>query len=67
MPVPKEHIFAPGDIIRLKKPHPCGGWDWLVLRVGMDFRLQCLNCSHQVMLPRSEVNRRIKELIKKAE
>lgn len=65
--MPENHIFAPGDVIRLKKPHPCGGWDWELLRVGMDFRLRCLNCNHLVMLPRTEVERRIKALVKKAE
>lgn len=65
--MPKNHVFAPGDVIRLKKPHPCGGWDWELLRVGMDFRLRCLNCNHLVMLPRTEVERRIKALVKKAE
>ena len=41
-----------GDIIKLKKPHPCGSSEWEVLRVGIDFRLKCLGCGHQVMVPR---------------
>lgn len=52
-----------GDIIKLKKPHPCGGFNWEILRVGADFRIKCTTCDRQVWLPRSEVERRIKEII----
>jgi len=52
-----------GDVLRLKKPHPCGGYRWLVLRCGMDFRLQCETCGHQVLLPRTELEKRVKEVI----
>ena len=41
-----------GDIIKMKKPHPCGSKEWELLRVGMDFRMKCMGCEHQVMLPR---------------
>ena len=40
-----------GDILVMKKPHPCGEKKWLVLRTGMDFRLRCTGCGHEVMLP----------------
>ena len=46
-----------GDIIKLKKEHPCGSREWEVLRVGMDFRLKCLGCGHQVMMPRKQVEK----------
>jgi len=49
--------FEEGDRIRLKKPHPCGSFEWEVLRVGMDFRLRCAGCGHQVMLARSLVEK----------
>ncbi|MSQ08559.1 MAG: DUF951 domain-containing protein [Dehalococcoidia bacterium] len=52
--------FTPGDRITLKKPHPCGGGDWEVYRTGADIGLKCLTCGHGVMLPRSEVERRLK-------
>ena len=48
------------DELWMKKPHPCGGDRFLVLRVGMDFRLRCLNCSHEVMIPRKKAERNIK-------
>ena len=41
-----------GDIIKMKKAHPCGSQEWKVLRVGADFRLQCMGCGHQVMMAR---------------
>ena len=49
-----------GDIVKLKKPHPCGSHEWEVLRIGIDFRLKCLGCGHQVMIPRKQVERNIK-------
>ena len=53
-----------GEIVKLKKQHPCGGSEWEILRVGMDFRLKCLGCGHQVMLPRKLVEKNIKQVRK---
>lgn len=50
-----------GEIIKLKKPHPCGSNEWEILRSGMDFRLKCLGCGHQIMIPRKQVERSIKK------
>lgn len=49
--------FAVGQIIKLKKPHPCGGNSWEIQRVGMDFRLKCKACGHSVMVPRKTVEK----------
>lgn len=49
--------FSIGDIIKMKKPHPCGTNQWEITRVGMDFRLKCQGCGHQVMLPRRQVEK----------
>ena len=49
------------DELKMKKPHPCGGDRFLVLRVGMDFKLRCLNCSHEMMLPRKKAEKNIKK------
>ena len=57
--------FAVGDIIRMKKPHPCGTYEWEILRVGADFRLKCTGCGHQIMVPRKMVEKNTKNLIKK--
>jgi hypothetical protein len=57
--------FELGDIITLKKPHPCGSKDWEVLRVGADFRLKCVGCGHQVMLARRLVEKNFRGFVKK--
>ena len=49
-----------GDIIRLKKAHPCGSREWQVLRIGQDFRLKCAGCGHQIMLKRREVEKNMR-------
>ena len=54
------------DVLKLKKTHPCGSQLWTVLRVGMDFKIQCQGCGHQVMLARRLVEKNTKELRKKA-
>ena len=55
-----------GDVLKLKKPHPCGSKEWEVLRVGADFRLKCLGCEHQIMIARTLLEKNIKEISKKA-
>lgn len=54
-----------GDIVKLKKPHPCGSQEWEILRVGADFRLRCQGCGHQVMVPRKLVEKNTRGLTKK--
>ena len=49
-----------GDIIKMKKAHPCGSQEWKVLRVGADFRLQCMGCGHQVMMARRLVEKNVR-------
>ncbi len=49
-----------GEIIRMKKKHPCGTNQWKILRIGMDFRLECTGCGRQVMLPRKLVEKNYK-------
>lgn len=55
-----------GDVVKLKKKHPCGGYEWEILRIGADFRIKCKTCERQVWLPRSEVERRITKIIYQA-
>ncbi|MEI7554318.1 DUF951 domain-containing protein [Candidatus Chlorohelix sp.] len=52
-----------GHEIRLRKPHPCGSYDWRVVRVGADIGMRCLGCDRKVLLPRSEFERRFKAFI----
>lgn len=51
------------DIIRLKKAHPCGGCEWQVIRLGADIGIKCLKCGHRVLLERSVLERRLKEIV----
>ena len=53
-----------GDIIVCKKNHPCGGCRFIVLRVGMDFKIRCEICGHEVMLPRAKIEKNIKRVEK---
>ncbi len=52
--------FEIGDIVKLKKEHPCGSREWKILRVGADFRLQCMGCGHQVMMARRLVEKNVR-------
>ena len=56
--------FETGDIVKLKKKHPCGSFEWEVLRVGADFRLKCRGCGHQIMIARKLVEKNAKEIRK---
>ena len=49
------------DVIRLRKPHPCGSKDWIVVRIGADIGLKCLGCDRKILLSRREVVRRMKK------
>lgn len=55
--------FYLGDIVRLRKGHPCGDDRWEVIRTGMDFRIRCLGCRRVVMLPRKRFERDVKEIL----
>ncbi|MBT3189975.1 MAG: DUF951 domain-containing protein [Anaerolineae bacterium] len=55
------------DIIRMKKPHPCGSYEWNVTRLGADIGLECLGCGRRVMLTRRELSRRLKVILPKDE
>lgn len=52
-----------GDVVRLKKQHPCGSKEWEVLRIGADFRLKCMGCGHQIMIPRVALEKNVKEIV----
>jgi len=54
-----------GDKILMKKPHPCGNKEFLLLRVGMDFKLRCTACGHEIMAPRSKIEKNIKNVLPK--
>jgi hypothetical protein len=59
--------FFVGDIVRLRKQHPCGGFEWHVYRVGADIGIQCLTCERRVMLQRRELERRMRAFVSRGE
>jgi len=52
-----------GEVVRLRKPHPCGGFEWEIVRIGADIGLRCLTCKHRVLVPRSRIEKRIKKVL----
>ena len=52
-----------GDRVRMRKAHPCGGYEWEVTRTGADIGLRCLTCDRRVMLPRGKFEKRLKEIL----
>jgi hypothetical protein len=59
--------FRLDDVVRLRKAHPCGGSEWRVVRLGADIGLRCLTCQRRVLLPRSELERRMKAFVSRGE
>lgn len=53
-----------GDTVVMKKNHPCGSNSFLVTRIGMDFKLKCLNCGHEILIPRSKAEKNIRQIIR---
>lgn len=57
-------IFYIGDIVQMKKGHPCGSNEWEVIRVGADIKIKCCNCGRIVMLERSRFEKNVKKILK---
>jgi len=55
--------YEVGDIVKMKKTHPCGSDRWEIMRTGIDFRLKCLGCGHFVMLARPKFEKAVKEIL----
>lgn len=53
------------DVVRLRKPHPCGGYEWKIVRLGADIGIVCLTCQHRVILTRRDFEKRVKKFIKR--
>lgn len=56
-----------GDVVMLKKQHPCGENKWEIMRTGVDFKLKCLGCERQVWLTRRDFEKRVKKIISRSE
>ena len=56
-------FISTGDIVAMRKPHPCGGYDWVITRTGADVKMRCTTCGHAVMLDRQVFDKRAKKII----
>lgn len=59
--------YDKGDIVMMKKPHPCGSTNWEILRIGADIKIKCLGCGHVVMMSRQNFDKRMKKIVKSAQ
>ena len=57
--------YSIGDKVKMKKSHPCGGDLWEITRIGMDFRIKCLKCERQLLIPRIKFEKNCKQIIEK--
>lgn len=57
--------YSIGDVVQMKKQHPCGGNEWEILRVGADFRLKCKTCNHMIMITRPKFEKGVKKIVQK--
>ena len=55
--------IEPGDVVKMRKPHPCGSFEWLITRTGADVKMRCRVCGHQIMLDRTVFEKRVKALV----
>ncbi len=53
------------DVVHLRKPHPCGGYEWEIVRLGADIGMVCTTCQHRVLLPRREFEKRVKKFVRR--
>ena len=58
--------FGLGDIVQMKKPHPCGANEMEIIRMGMDIRIKCVNCKHSILLPRVKFEKSLKKVLRSA-
>ena len=58
-----QYHYEVGDIVKLKKPHPCGSKEFEVLRIGVDFKIRCAGCGREVMVPRNKIEKNIKNVL----
>lgn len=56
--------FQLGDIVQMKKQHPCGANEMEIIRMGMDIRIKCVKCQHSVLMPRSKFEKKLKKVLR---
>jgi hypothetical protein len=58
--------FELGDVVLMKKPHPCGGNEMEIIRMGMDIRIKCVKCQHSVLVPRVNFEKKFKKVLRQS-
>jgi hypothetical protein len=58
--------FELGDVVLMKKPHPCGGNEMEIIRMGMDIRIKCVKCQHSVLVPRVKFEKKFKKVLRQS-
>jgi hypothetical protein len=58
--------FQMGDVVSMKKSHPCGTNEMEIIRMGMDIRVRCLGCQHSVLIPRAKFESKMKKVLRSA-
>lgn len=56
------NIYQVNDILEMKKQHPCGSKDWKVIKIGVDYKLECVGCKHIIIVPRIELSKKVKKV-----
>lgn len=59
--------YQVGDVVKMRKTHPCGGDTWEIMRTGVDFRMKCLKCGRVLLIPRPKFEKSVKSLISSAD
>lgn len=59
--------YNPGDTVRMKKKHPCGSFDWTVIRTGSDYRIKCAVCGRQIVMARGDFEKQVRSVVARAE
>lgn len=59
--------FKLNDVLRLRKPHPCGGYEWKIFRIGADIGIVCLSCDRRLLIPRSDLEKRFKNFVSRGD
>lgn len=57
-------VFQLGDVVQMKKPHPCGANEMEIIRMGMDIRIKCVKCKHSILLPRAKFEKSMKKVLR---
>lgn len=60
-------VFQLGDIVQMKKPHPCGSNEMEIIRMGMDIRIKCIGCKHSILVPRAKFEKNMKKVLRSAD